>query len=66
MIYNISMDLIPLVFVIKQKFAKMVFFDNTLVTTEELSASDAAALEAMACCWENEPVTYGADWLGCI
>ncbi len=45
---------------------EMVFFDNTLVTTEELSASDAAALEAMACCWENEPVTYGADWLGCI
>jgi len=45
---------------------EMVFSDNMPVTTKELSASDRAALEAMSCCWENEPVTYGSDWLGCI
>jgi len=45
---------------------EMVFCDNSLVTAEELSANDRAALEAMACCWENEPVTYDGDWLGCI
>jgi len=44
----------------------MVFSDNSPVTTDELSASDRAAIDAMSCCWENEPVTYGSDWLGCI
>jgi len=44
----------------------MVFSDNSPLTSGELSASDAAALDAASCCWENEPVTYGDDWLGCI
>jgi len=44
----------------------MVFSDNSPCTSGDLSASDAAALDAASCCWENEPVTYGNDWLGCI
>lgn len=45
---------------------EMVFSENSSLTAGEISASDAAALEAASFCWDNIPVTSGGDWLGCI